>query len=248
MLDVQHVVSFRKGDHICLFYKDVEEQLATAAPFVKLGLLADERCLCVLQKDNMERLLSCLDKGGVDCDKQIRDGALLLFRPEEAYLAGGHFDRRAMLKLLDDGMREALALGFTGFRGTGDLSWAARDAEVCGNLPQYEQMLDRYYPGKPALGICMYNCSFFDEAQLAKIMNVHRLGLVESSSGKRSLRIRNGERYGDVVFDRISPALFHYKVQQDNCTNFLSLGQETTLTAAIAAVESVLHVPASQAN
>jgi hypothetical protein len=37
----------KPGDHICPIYNSVDEQLATAVPFVKQGLACGERCVYV---------------------------------------------------------------------------------------------------------------------------------------------------------------------------------------------------------
>jgi hypothetical protein len=194
----------------------------------------------VLPKEKIPMLLSHLDDGAVDVQKAIQRGALILCTPEEAYLKGGAFDRRQMAQLLDDMMRESLKLGFTGFRGTGDLTWAVNDSNHCGQLVQYEQALDKYYPGKAAVGICMYDASQFDQSQLNQVMEAHRLSLSASSAGKRKIRIRNGKAFGDVIFDRVSPKLFHYRIQKTGSNELLNLGQEASLVAAMDSVESIL--------
>jgi hypothetical protein len=235
-------ISFRQGDHICLFYREPQEQMDVAAPFVEIGLLRGERCLCVLNPDQTEYLCESLARRGMDASHEISRGALVLATPQEAYLRGGKFDREEMVKLLDDGMREALALGFTGFRGTGDLSWAAHDTHACGRIPEYEEALDRYYPGKAALGICMYDQRLFTPAQREALQRAHRLSILNSSDDKRSVRIRKGRIFGDVVFDRnVDSPLFHFVVQRENSADVLLSGQESTLTGAIGAVENALR-------
>src|SRR5579871_3641344 len=223
------VSSFQKGDHICFFYRSLEEQMATAAPFVLTGLQRGERCLCVLPQAQTERLLGWLDNSGFNPQKEIARRALVMRTPQEAYLAAGSFNGNLMMKLLDEGMRQAVAEGFSGFRGTGDLSWAARDACVCGYLPEYERMLDEYFPGKPFVGICMYDARSFEEASLRRILDAHRLALITPDEKKRAIRIRNGRAFGDVTFDRNSPYLFHYTVQREGKSEYLYMGQEPTL-------------------
>jgi hypothetical protein len=85
-----------------------------------------------------------LRASGINPQKEVARGALLLSSPEEAYLVGGQFDRHAMIKFLDEAMQEAINLGFTGFRGTGDLSWAARDTGACAQMAEYEAMLNKF--------------------------------------------------------------------------------------------------------
>lgn len=43
-------------------------------------------------------------------------------------------------------MKEAVASGFTGFRGTGDLSGCVNNVASCSQMPEYESALDRYFP------------------------------------------------------------------------------------------------------
>src|ERR1700733_7681230 len=136
-----HLASFRKGDHICFVYQDAEEQLSTASPFVQIGLARGERCLCVLPNARLDGLFSWLDDHGVDTQKELSRGALMVATPGEAYLKGNGFDRHQMVKLLDDAMHESLRLGFSGFRGTGDLTWAVSDDNACGQMAEYEAML-----------------------------------------------------------------------------------------------------------
>lgn len=235
------VVSFRHGDHICVFYRDHEEQTNVAAPFVQTGLLRDERCLCVLTPAETELLFAALWAKGMDPDREVSRGALLIATPEQAYLRNGKFNREDMIKLLDDAMGEAVAEGFTGFRGTGDLSWCARDMETWCQMPEYEEALDRYFPGKPSLGICMYDLNLFSAAQIDAIMKAHRLAIVHHDSNNRAVRIRKKGFFGDVIFDAAErTSLFHYVIQKDNSSDVLMSGQESSLSGAMEAVEAAV--------
>ena len=236
-----HLVSFRHGDHICLFYRDPQEQIDVAAPFVKIGLLRGERCLCVLTEPQTKLLCAALEASGIRVAHEVQSGALLLRSPRDAYLLNGRFDREAMIGLLDDAMREALALGFSGFRATGDLSWAAHDTGACGQLPEYETMLDAYFPGKAIVGICMYDMSLFSATQIETLLKTHRVSILHDDGNKRAIRIRKGKAFGDVLFDRSRPSsLFHFVVQHDDSATVLMSGQDSSLTGAMKAVETVL--------
>jgi hypothetical protein len=75
-------ISFRHGDHICLFYNDINEQTILTVPFVKVGLRRGERCLCVLTTAQSDRLCSSLRASGIDPQKEVSRGALLFATPE----------------------------------------------------------------------------------------------------------------------------------------------------------------------
>jgi len=85
------VISFRHGDHICLFYRDHQEQMGVAAPFVQVGRLKGERCLCVLTPAETEILFDSLRSIGMNPDREVSRGALLVAPPEQAYLREGDF-------------------------------------------------------------------------------------------------------------------------------------------------------------
>lgn len=235
------VISFRHGDHICLFYRDQQEQMGVAAPFVQIGLLKGERCLCVLTVRETEILFASLRAVGMNPDREVSSGALLVATPEQAYLRGGRFHREEMIHFLDQAMKEAVSLGFSGFRGTGDLSWCAADMDSCSQMPEYEAALDRYFPGKPALGICMYDLRLFRVAQVNTIMKAHRLAILKHGDNNRAVRIRKSGFFGDVIFDAIDRStLFHYVVQKDDSSAVLMSGQNSTLSGAMRAVETAI--------
>jgi len=52
-----------------------------AAPFVEIGLLSGERCLCVLTSVQMELLRESLASKGMNPDREVSGGALLLATP-----------------------------------------------------------------------------------------------------------------------------------------------------------------------
>jgi hypothetical protein len=108
-------------------------------------------------------------------------------------------------------------------------------------MPEYEAALDRYYPGKPSLGICMYDLKLFSTTWIDAVMKAHRLAIVNHTDNNRAIRIRNKGLFGDVIFDSAERAgLFHYVVQRDNSSEVLMSGQESTLSEAIRAVETAV--------
>lgn len=102
-------------------------------------------------------------------------------------------------------------------------------------------MLDKYYPGKRSLGICMYDMRLLSPQQIESLMKAHRLSILHPSEDQRAIRIRKGNIFGDVLFDRARPAsLFHFIIQTDDSVHVLMSGQDSSLTGAMKAVENVL--------
>lgn len=233
-----HVLAFTKGDHICFFYRDADDWVSTVAPYVQLGLKRGERCFCVLPAGHAQRLRAELATLGVDTHAQEKRGAFSLLSPEETYLAEGGFDGARMTRLLEAAVKDAALQGFEGFRAMGDLGWAAKDSNCCAQLPAYERIMAKFYPGKPALGLCTYDMRLFDAFMLRELMGLHQLALSSPEPSKRAIQVRNGATFGEIVFDRSVPSLFHYTVQTDDSPVFLASGQEASLSEALSSVKA----------
>ena len=235
-----HVVSFTRGDHICLFYRDLEDQVFTSAPYVEIGLSRRERCFCILPQHQEERLIKALQQMGIDTQTEVKRGALVCVPPEQTYLRDGTFSYTRMVDLLEASLREALALGFEGFRIMGDLGWAAACPCCSAQLPPYESIAERFFPGTAALALCMYDTRLFSPEQLRELIKLHQLALISPDPSKRVIRIRKGAAFGDVIFDPTMPSVFHYTVQQDQSPKFLATGQESSFSAALDSVRFAL--------
>jgi hypothetical protein len=240
MAAAAHVAFFRKGDHICLFYRSAEEQLAELLPFVEAGLSRNERCFCAVSSSVAQRLSASLQRASIKPEAAQKEGALVLATPEESYLCNGSFNPENMIRLLENFVRDSLAMGFDGFRAAGDLGWAAGDSGLCARLREYESIMARFYPNRAALGLCMYDVRLFTSEELSELMRIHRFSLTTPTDIKRAVRLRRGNAFGDIIFDRDNPALFHYTVQKDHSREVYAAGQESSLQAAWAAVESSL--------
>lgn len=239
------VVYFRLGDHICLFYRSEEELLATLGPYVRLGLERNERCFCIQTKEVRSQLVAELQAAGVDADHHIRRGALMMVDPQQVYFDCGKFDPGVMTELLATSIREAVQEGFSGFRAAGDMRWALEAKPGCDRLLEYEALMQRFYPDKPAVGLCSYPVTHFTSETLEQVLEVHRFALLEGhpAAKHRTLRIRNGKYFGDVAFcycDAENP-LFHCLIQQEAGAEILSWTQEQSLGDAISSVERQLR-------
>jgi DcmR-like sensory protein len=237
------VVYFRLGDHICLFYRSQKELLATLVPYVRLGLERNERCFCVHSAEVKGQLVADLEASGVQAERFIESGALVFLDPQQVYFDCGRFDPDVMTELLASAIREAVQEGFSGFRAAGDMRWALEDKPGCDRLLEYEALMERFYPDKPAVGLCSYSTEGFPPGKLEQVLAVHRCALIHDhpTLKRRTLRIRNGKFFGDVAFADVEHELFHCLIQRSAGGEILSWTQERSLGEAISSVERQLH-------
>jgi signal transduction histidine kinase len=166
------------GDHLCLVYERPEEQWSAVIPFMTEGLARNEACLYVVDDRELDEVRQAFLEAGVDVDAHVRSGQLIFATKREAYLRSGGFDPEAMISFLDATVREAVAAGRTGFRVTGEMTWALGEACGCERLVEYEAHLSHFFPGSRALAICQYNRKRFSADMIREVLRTHPVAIV----------------------------------------------------------------------
>src|SRR5262249_18847633 len=147
---ITSIVQFKRGDHICIFYRDENSLIQTLAHYLAVGLLHGERCFCVQKKHVIPKLLEALEALGIDVGRETRRGALDVHTDQEFYFSTGHFDPQALMDSLEKSIQVALAQGFNGMRTAGELSWAMTGSNgdphlLCDQVAGYEEMVARSF-------------------------------------------------------------------------------------------------------
>ena len=241
LLPTHPLVQFKRGDHICLFYRNDEILAQTLAAYLLSGLQNGERCFCAQKPHMIPLILQALEQAGVNTRAEISRGALEIHTQDEVYFVEGRFEPRTMMEMLERSIEDALTRGFTGFRTAGEMSWVldgSRDnsAHFCDQLMEYEKMVQAAYPGKAAIGICQYPVDKFPPHVMAEVLNAHRAALEETmaSTNHSTLTIRMGNYLADIVTDRLNPGgSYHYVVQGRGSREVLSWGVEPTIDSAL---------------
>jgi hypothetical protein len=246
------LVQFKRGDHVCIFYRDERTLVETLADYLAAGVRNGERCFCAQKPHLISDLLNRLRLTGVPVEEATASGALEIHALEDVYFVGGHFDPNRMIAMLERSIDDALAKGFSGFRTAGELSWALEDGSAgkryCDQLLEYEAMVQAAYPSKAAVGLCQYPAHRFPQELIDSVLAAHRMALEETmvSTNHSTLTLRSGSYFADIVADRMNPAsAFHYVVQKRGELDVLSWGIEPTIDQAIRSSESVFSSMAS---
>jgi MEDS: MEthanogen/methylotroph, DcmR Sensory domain len=207
---------FQHGDHICVFYRTETALLEILTPYVAEGLRKGQRCFCVQSNEVMRRLTLDLQFIGVNVEREMANGALMMHSENEIYFENGAFDGEAMVRRLAQSIEDSVKAGFTGFRSAGELTWSAAK-DHCKQVIGYEQMVEQSYPGKPATAMCQYRMSAFDTAALEALLETHRLHLVEPDTASRfaSIQIGHGPYATEIVADKVASHPNYYYVVQD---------------------------------
>lgn len=248
MLPIHPLVQFKRGDHICLFYRDEKSLLETLAAYLMAGMQKGERCFCAQKSHIVPKLRHALQALGLEVEGAIARGALEIHSEDEVYFRDGRFRPDAIMAVLENSIDEALTNGFTGFRTAGEMSWALErqspnGGNYCDQLVGYEEMVQAAFPAKGAIGICQYPMHRFPAKTLEAVLNAHRFSLEETmiSFNHSTLTLRSGEFLADIVADRLHPdSVYHYVIQKRGAREVLSWGIETSIDNALAISESIL--------
>jgi hypothetical protein len=144
--------------HQCLVYGGPPSRhLPALAGAVRQKLRDNYRCLYFNSPPMVAGLRSYLAAGGVDVERELENGSLLL-SSDQGHLADGHFQADAMLDGLELSVQEALEDGYAGLFAAGDMTWELGPDRDISKLVRYEWNLERLFHKYPALsGICMYH-------------------------------------------------------------------------------------------
>jgi hypothetical protein len=168
------------GDHVCAFYRGIAERDEILIPYLREGLRAGDKCICIVDASDPETLLAAL---GADVDLGPCLGGrhqLEVQRSAEAYLPGGGFSTTEMLAFWDRVVGSALVAGgpFGFARSVGEMTWALRQVPGVEELVGYESELNHFLPRYPQVILCLYDLDRFDGEILVDVLKTHPKVLV----------------------------------------------------------------------
>jgi len=133
---------FSEGQHICYIYTDDEERLEVMGKYLQSGQEAKEKLLYLVDAMTSDEMLDHLEQQGVDFS-DARPGGFTLADAAPAYCPSGFFQTEEMLDLVKDFYLGALEEGYSGARGTGEMSWCLTEGRANHfDLMDYEARLN----------------------------------------------------------------------------------------------------------
>ncbi|HLE99182.1 MAG TPA: MEDS domain-containing protein [Gaiellaceae bacterium] len=164
------------GDHVCWAYPDEESRREVFADFLRTGLAAQQR-LVLIAPDPERRLESDLASAGLPVRKLLRDGRLVAFSTEDAYLPDGTFDADARLAAYCALIEGALADGFSGVRVAADATAVLAEPGLDTAWSSYELRADLLATRLPFSALCAYDRHACAADRLELVHAVHSRSL-----------------------------------------------------------------------
>jgi hypothetical protein len=167
-------VQLTPGDHVCAFYPRLAERDEILIPYLREGIRAGDRCICVVDASDPEGVLTALGCGaGMGSSSPLDRQQLEVQRSQDTYLRDGHFSTESMLDFWDRSIGGGVADGFAFTRAVGEMTWALRQMPGVEELVGYEARLNLFLPRYPQVILCLYELDRFSGEVLVDLLKTH---------------------------------------------------------------------------
>jgi hypothetical protein len=140
-----------------IYHGSPSQQLQSLAQTIIGKLKENLRCLYLNSPPMVTGMRSYLSAQGLDLNKEIARGALILTSAQD-HLVNGRFDTDGMLNMLHTTVQQALADGYTALWATGDMTWEFGSEKNLDKLLDYERRLEDFMQKNLSLcGVCQYH-------------------------------------------------------------------------------------------
>ncbi len=161
------------GDHLCCIYQTEQEHRAVLSPYVKNGLVQNQKVLYIVDAHTAQTVLDYFSETGFDVQKYLDSGQLVILDRHETYIRNDTFDPKAMIELLKSEEQKALEEGYEALRITGEMTWALHGHPGSERLIEYENLLNGFIPYSKCMAICQYDKRRFSPEILMDILRTH---------------------------------------------------------------------------
>ncbi len=172
-------VNLAPGDHICAFYRGSAERDEILVPYLREGLRAGDKCICVTDDPIDDGSIRALLAESTT-DPALAHGHLEPLNSGSTYLLDGSFAIERMLGFWQGAVGGAVDRDGFGFvRAVGEMTWALRGLPGAEDLLAYEARLNDFLPRYPQVVLCLYDLGRFSDGEiLVEILRTHPAVLI----------------------------------------------------------------------
>jgi hypothetical protein len=165
--------SLEPGDHICAFFFGLEERDEILLPYLRTGLDAGQKCICIVDASEPSAVISGLGEGD-HVQAAVDSRQLEVLRATQAYLRTGEFSTKLMIEFFRDNVGQATRDGAYRFaRLAGETTWLFDEPPGAEEFIEYESELNRYMPEYPQSILCLYDLEHFGGGLMVDLLKTH---------------------------------------------------------------------------
>ena len=183
--------ALRNGDHAAFLYRDPDEVVALAVPYLAEGLRAGDRVVYVADDTPIERIRAGLLAAGVDVDAETAAGRLTLATSTDAFFAEGRFDVERAIEGVRASIDEAVAAGHPRVRFSVEMTYLLRDVPGIERGLEFEARVnDEVFEGRPVVCICSFNVTRDDGRVLVDVLRSHQVLVQDGGTWENTAYVR----------------------------------------------------------
>jgi hypothetical protein len=170
----------RTHDHVCVLYRGADQRDELMADFLADGVRAGQRCYCMIEPDNHERIAAAVSgrnertAAGVASEDP---GRLDFVGPGGSHARGGEFVSDRMLRFWDSWATATYGRDGVAYARIGaDMSWAKPLLDAPGfvmDLARYETRFTIWARRYPQVTACLCDLDRFDGDVIVPIVRAH---------------------------------------------------------------------------
>jgi anti-sigma regulatory factor (Ser/Thr protein kinase) len=189
---------FRWGNHVCHFYRSADDLGEVLVPYFKAGLERNDRCLWVTANPyGRDRATSEMRVAVPDFDRRTAAGQLQIFGGDEWYAKLALLTTAEKVQCWLSQKEEAVALGYAGLRGSGNVSFLGEDS--WDDFLLYERAVNEGFKDQRIIGLCSYPMDECSAAAALDVTHCHGHGLAKRHGHWDLIEVRRHGRDASAV-------------------------------------------------
>jgi hypothetical protein len=165
-------LELQAGEHLCGVYAGVRQRDEILLPFLRAGLEAGDKCICIVDGTEPAEIVAALGvPGGEGTSAGIKQ--LDVIRASDVYLRSGKFSAPETIATWKAAISEVMYLGrFARIRAVE--SWSLRDVVPdTGELLQLETEMTHFLALYPQVILCLYDIDRFGGEIISDVIKLH---------------------------------------------------------------------------
>ncbi len=197
-------LELQPGEHLCGLYAGVRQRDEILLPFLRAGLEAGDKCICIVDGTEPAEIVAALGAPG---DENTAAGVkqLDVMRAADAYLRSGKFSAAETIATWKAAISEVMYLGrFARVRAVE--SWSLREVVPdTGELLHLEREMRHFLALYPQVILCLYDVDRFGGEIISDVIKLHSKVLVRGMIFENPLHL---------ALDEVLAAPYPYGKQQ----------------------------------
>lgn len=167
------------GTHFCQFYQTQKDLSDTLVSYFKAGLVNNELCVWVTSEFlTKDEAIAAMERAVPDFSRHLEKGQMEIFPYTDWYLKTGKFEMERVLMMWLDKHNQALDMGFTGLRVSGNPFWLDNKKDW-DDFTAYESKITNAIRGYKLLVLCTYSLDKCGANEIIDVVINHQFALIK---------------------------------------------------------------------